>query len=520
MPGMRWLSRMVTFVVTLAVLAGFVWLIRASLPKTKVGQSFRTYATFRDASRLAIGSPVMIAGVHVGEISGLQIVGPSARVELVLQDNIDVPADSWITKRAESAFGDSYVEIVPSGEEGAVPVAKLVSGQPLLHVEEGSSTDKLLRSIGRAMPKIDNALETVHTFMGDGRRWVNGPFANGIAGAEVWLDQGKIEAPLASADSAMVRFDNATARAQDAVSSAVPTVKSTLDRVDSGIASARARIASVRESLTSSLGDFREGLDRVDKPIADYGEVVAALNAGSGDDWRGTLGRQINDPDLADTLDDVTETVADGAANLNRLKSFLGVRVEYNVFSKIPRIYVTAELFSRHDKYFLVELEKSGVGGLPAEQLVDLPASGSVTRTQEIQDQLRFTAQFGKRFGWLGFRAGLKDSTLGVGTDVLLDSGRLHLSADLFGSFTTTPDLKLAAALEVFHSVYIVAGIDDVLNKPGYLSIETGNTQVPNQFDTLRYGRDYFLGAALSFTDADLAFLIRFYGALLAGLAI
>jgi phospholipid/cholesterol/gamma-HCH transport system substrate-binding protein len=516
----RWLSRIVTFVVTIGVVAGFVVLIRANLPKTKVGQGFHTYATFRDASRLAIGSPVMIAGVHVGEITGLTIVGPNARVDLALRDNIDIPADSWITKRAESAFGDSYVEISPSAEEGAATAAKLESGQPLLHVEEGSSTDKVLRSIGRAMPKVDTALESIHTFLGNGRRWVNGPLINGIAGADVWIAAGNIESPLARADHAMERFDQATTSAAEAVAGAGPTVKNGLDRVDRAIASARKQIASVREGLTSGLGDFRDGLDRVDKPIADYGEVVSALNEGSGDDWRGTLGRQINSPELADTLEDLSETAASAANGLNRLKSFLGVRVEYNVFSKIPRIYVTAEIYSRHDKYFLVELEKSGIGGLPAEQLADLPASGSVTRSQEIQDQLRFTAQFGKRLGPIGFRGGIKDSTLGVGTDVLLDSGRLHLSADLFGSFTTTPDLKLAAALQVFHFVYVVAGIDDVLNKPGYLPIDLGNTSVPNQFETLRYGRDYFLGATLRFDDADLSMLIRVYGALIAGLAI
>ena len=36
----------------------------------------------------------------------------------------------------------------------------------------------------------------------------------------------------------------------------------------------------------------------------------------------------------------------------------------------------------------------------------------------------------------------------------------------------------------------------------------------------MRYGRDYFLGATLQFTDADLASLARIYGALLLGLAI
>jgi hypothetical protein len=34
----------------------------------------------------------------------------------------------------------------------------------------------------------------------------------------------------------------------------------------------------------------------------------------------------------------------------------------------------------------------------------------------------------------------------------------------------------------------------------------------------VRYGRDYFIGAALHFDDADLSTLLRVYGALLVGL--
>jgi hypothetical protein len=41
---------------------------------------------------------------------------------------------------------------------------------------------------------------------------------------------------------------------------------------------------------------------------------------------------------------------------------------------------------------------------------------------------------------------------------------------------------------------------------------------VPIQFDKVRFGRDYFLGAELHFDDADLSMLLRVYGALLVGL--
>jgi hypothetical protein len=37
-------------------------------------------------------------------------------------------------------------------------------------------------------------------------------------------------------------------------------------------------------------------------------------------------------------------------------------------------------------------------------------------------------------------------------------------------------------------------------------------------FNKVRYGRDYFFGTTLVFSDADIAVLIRLYGALLVAL--
>jgi len=64
----------------------------------------------------------------------------------------------------------------------------------------------------------------------------------------------------------------------------------------------------------------------------------------------------------------------------------------------------------------------------------------------------------------------------------------------------------------------VLAGVDDALNSPGYLQIVSGNPEAPKTFDEVRFGRDYFAGAMLHFTDEDISVLLRVYGALLVGL--
>jgi phospholipid/cholesterol/gamma-HCH transport system substrate-binding protein len=297
-------------------------------------------------------------------------------------------------------------------------------------------------------------------------------------------------------------------------------VNRSLRRFDEAITAARRGMADGRTDLLEAMQNARDGLDAIDPTVAQMAEVITAIDRGETDDWRGTLGRLVNEPGLHDTLEDATEGAEEAVHGFNRFKSWLGARVELGVYARAFRFYATAEIRARNDKFYLVELEKSALGGVPADALSDAAGTTAYTRTQQIRDELRFTAQFGKQFRFLQVRGGLKDSTFGMGGDVLLAEGRLRMSADLFGSFQRTPRLKLSAAFAVLRSIFVVAGIDDALNEPGYLPIDPGNTPVPVDFTKVRYGRDYFIGAALHFDDADLSTLLRVYGALLVGLLI
>jgi phospholipid/cholesterol/gamma-HCH transport system substrate-binding protein len=514
---MRWLSRFVSVAVMLAVLTLAGLWMRSRVPDLSVGGGFATYAKFRDGSRLQVGSPVMIAGVRIGDVTKISIEGRFARIDMRLRDDVQLPADSFITRRSDSPFADSYLEIVPSMPgDGAAQLLR--SGEPIVHVQEGGSTDSVLRAIGAALPKADNALDTIHDFVIESRSWVQGPMDDRIVAANSWLAEGHIEPPLTATERAFERLERLTARGAEAVAAAAPEVTRSLQRADDAITRARRGMADGRAGLMQAMRDAREGLDAIDPTVAQMAEVITAIDRGETDDWRGTLGRLINEPGAHDTLEDATATLEEAAHGLNRFKSWLGARIEAGVYSRAFRFYATAELRARNDKFYLVELSKSALGGVPADALSDAAGSTGYTRTQEIRDQLRFTAQFGKQFRFLQLRGGLKDSTFGFGGDALLSEGRLRLSADLFGSFQRTPRLKLAAAFAVFRSVFVVAGIDDALNAPGYLPIVAENTPVPTDFSKLRYGRDYFVGLSLRFDDADLSMLLRVYGAMLIGL--
>jgi phospholipid/cholesterol/gamma-HCH transport system substrate-binding protein len=517
----RWLTRFVQLAVILTVVAGVVLLINAKIPRPHTEGKFRTYADFRDGSKLATGSPVVIAGVRVGEITKLSVDGRMARIDMKLRDGLDLPADSFATRRADSLFGDSYIEIIPTAVgEGAAPERLLKSGEPLTHVIEGDSTDALLRGIDKELPRIENALDTVHSVMLEGRKRVNGPYLDRMTEIADWLGGNNIEGPIERVDSAVTRLDDLSTRGAAALAHQAPEVMRKLDSFDGTVTRARENMRTFRSSLSQAMADARSGVDKLDEPVGNMLEVVAAVDQGRGEDWRGTLGRLINSPHLADEIEDATESLKSATSSLNRFRSWIGFRGEYDIFSRASRFYATAEIRARADKFYLIEAERGPLGGVPLDQLTEAVGQAGYVRSQEIHDETRFTAQFGKDFGPLAIRGGLKDSTFGMGVDGYIWGDRLKLSADVFGSFTPTPRVKLTAAWSLFRTVYILGGVDDALNSPGYLPIIQGADVPKSQFNYLRYGRDYFLGATLVVSDEDIATLLRVYGAALISAAL
>ena len=79
------------------------------------------YAMFRDASGLGNRSRVQVAGIPVGEIREITLVGTRARVTLRVRKDIGLRTDATLIKRTESFLGDYLLDLTV-GTPGAPPI--------------------------------------------------------------------------------------------------------------------------------------------------------------------------------------------------------------------------------------------------------------------------------------------------------------------------------------------------------------------------------------------------------------
>lgn len=92
-----------------AVLASLVIL-------TKVGPGYqRVSAEFIQAAALLPKNPVTVAGVPVGTVTGMELVGDRVRVDMRVQNNIDIGKDSRAVIMVTTILGSRYLALHPGG---------------------------------------------------------------------------------------------------------------------------------------------------------------------------------------------------------------------------------------------------------------------------------------------------------------------------------------------------------------------------------------------------------------------
>jgi phospholipid/cholesterol/gamma-HCH transport system substrate-binding protein len=262
-------------------------------------------------------------------------------------------------------------------------------------------------------------------------------------------------------------------------------VRGLMDRHADGLGDAMGDV----QAAMANLNRASERLDRVLGHAENVAEDI--------DEGEGTIGRLLHDDTLIDEVEGVAEGVGDLVGGISRLQTIVGLRSEYNVLANTFKSYVELRLQPREDKYYLIQVIDDPRGDTEFSSTVytnrggpaDQPATWRQDRVT-TRDAFRLSFQFARRIGPFTGRFGIMESTGGIGADVNLLGDSLEVRTDLFAfGENVYPRLRGNVAFELLKRVWVLGGIDDVLNEGR---------------------RDYHFGAQLRFDDRDLKSILPF----------
>ncbi|MEN9798026.1 MAG: hypothetical protein RL653_1722 [Pseudomonadota bacterium] len=455
-------------------------------------------AWFKDATGLAPRSRVQVAGIPVGEVESIQLVGTRAQVTLRIRDDVALREDAVLSKRSESLLGDYLLELYPGSDE-AEPLAP---GGEITRVVDQQGMDAVFGSLQEITSDIREVTRTLREVLGsEGGAGALQRLLDNLVRVSESLDRTlrqssrRLEAILYNVEQASRSVRALGEEQREPVREVVANVNAITRDVRDVLASVKEGLGTGDGELRDTVTALREALDSLGRSLGHVEKVTAGLEEG-----KGVAGTLLRDERAAQKLNETIEDVSAFTSRLTQLRAEVSVRSEYLFEQGAGKNYLQFRLFPRADKHYLLELVDDPRGTTETVFVQANPPSAGdpATQVQRVtRDSLKVSAQFAKRYYFATLRMGITESTGGVGMDLHFFDDALSLRMDAFDfalEFNRSPRLRAALRVQALNHLFATAGVDDALNAP-VREVSTGR---------LILGRDFFVGAGVYFTDEDL----------------
>lgn len=475
-------------------------------------EAVEVYAFFKDASGLGRKSRVQIAGIPVGEIVGIDLVGLRAKVTIRIKKEIGVRRNASLTKRSESLLGDYMIDLAPGTEEQP----PLKNGEEIKTVLDAPGMEAVMGSLQLIAQDVQQVTQALRNVLGGekGQASIETIVAN-LTTLTSSLDKtvrdssARLDDILANVNGISGDIRKITTKEQASISSIVENLDTISRDVRDVIATVKRMVGENEGDVQGSVTSVKETLKKLDRTLGNVEEVTQKIKEG-----KGPVGALVSNERLGQKLTDTIEDVSDFAGRLTGMELELGVRTDYLVNQGAAKIFVSGRLMPKPDKYYLIEAVDDPRGSVETILVQNNPPGAGEPALQKqirTKESLKFSAQFAKRYSFITLRLGIIESTGGAGLDVNIPikffyysrwlEDALVIRVDAFNfsvEHLTLPRIRATVRFTPFEHVYVNVGIDDALNA-------TNRDALTNK---LISGRDFFVGAGVYFTDSDLKSLL------------
>lgn len=495
-----------------AAMAFSVSLMKVTKASLSESNSFRVSAVFKDVTGLKTKSRVQIAGIEVGQVDGIELVGSRARVHLRIRNEVPLYEDATIMKRSAGFIGDIAMDIDP----GDTSLPRIPDGGEFKRViEEGGFEAALsqLEDVGREVQALTSAvLDLVTGTEGQGG-------IQQILDDIAQLSRTLSETVRGSTDELQSILDNLDALASSvrgfaegekaSVGNIINNIEGITQDMQEVMVTVKSMVGANEGEVRDGVAGLRQSLDKLDQSLQEIQQVTSALAEGEG-----TVGRLLTDDTLYNEIEGTVTQASDFVDRLLKLQTEVALQSEYHLSQASSREVLRLRLIPRDDKWYEIALvSPHAPRGIYARETT---AGGGTVMTRTETEELRINALFARRwqlgegFSFTG-RIGLIETTGGVAGELGLLGDQLSVAVELFefsNEELPLPRMRAFVTLTFLEHLYLVGGFDNALN---------GVTVAPLGFDPNDplFGQpagSVFLGAGFRFNDEDLKAIITTVG--------
>jgi phospholipid/cholesterol/gamma-HCH transport system substrate-binding protein len=473
--------------VALIVLGIFIVKIE-EIPIGTKGGRIPVKAIFPSVAGLDEKSPVRVAGVRVGIVEAIALQGDRALVTLALDPSIVLHEGATAEVTSLGMLGDKYVELYPgklSGPRlprdavltGTSPVAfdELMKNLNDISGDVKSITASLRQSLGgpAGQKRLDEIIENIRQLSADLK--------------------GAVEANRTNVDATVGNFRDFSETLKTELPKIAEKINRLADNVD-GV------VAANRENVTESIANIKEISAKLRTSADNLNEISGKIARGEG-----SIGKLVNDQSTVDNLNAALKSAEGG---MESLKNTLGRterwRLNINIRSEaLPQLSqpsdsrstIGFDLATSAQRFFRMEFVDSPFPRVytSTERRTTLYPDGHTETTSQaiVKTSSKYSVNFQVGYNYSGtlLRAGLFESTGGVGIDQTLAKKKLLLTLEAYDwtREVKPPHLRFEGRWYFNKNLFAFGGWDDPIWSER---------------------SSYLLGAGITWGDEDVKYLL------------
>lgn len=453
--------------VGLLTLAAMASIVVMSLKITSNKSGFGDYVTYKtvlkDASGIFEKSSIKVAGINAGRIKAIELNGAEgALITFEMLEGIKLTNNSRLKIKSVGFLGDKYLDIV-LGDQNA---DKLPEGS-MIPSEGGGGFDDLTKDAGEVLKEVKEIAKTIKESLRDeqGKNMVKEIIANihDITGSLKRLSTGN----------------------EDKINAIIDDVKAISEQL------AFETDRYQKDSLMSDLSKIGPILDKADAAVGDLKIIIADLK-----DGKGTVGKLLRDDAVVDQVSQTLSSVNRLVNRINNIEADIGLSTGANTRTGTDTRF-DLDIYPAPERFFRLGVVTNEFGPqseTETDTYTRVDGGETVHKNKRVvnHDDFKFNFQIGRRIQRFGLRAGIIESTGGVGLDYFFPDFGIRTGLEMFDyQKEAGPNLRLMTEVKIWNVLFARIAGEDLISKSG------------DQSATFSLG--------LRFSDQDLAALIGIF---------
>ncbi len=436
----------------LAMASVVVMSIKITQNQSGFGKHIEYKTILDDASGILEKTPIKVAGINAGKIKKIELSGNKALLTFEILEQIKITPDSKLRIKSVGLLGDRFLDMDLGQNVGE----RLPEGA-MIPATSGEGFDDVLKEVKEIASTIKESLRDEN-----GKNMIKEIIVN-----------------IKDVSESLKRM---TTENEDKINNIIAEVEDLAEQLS------YETDKNQPDSLMADLKQIGPILEKVEATVSDLKVIVADVKEG-----KGSVGKLLRDDAVVDQVSQTLSSVNRLVNRINNVEAEISLATGANTYTGSDTRF-DLDLYPAPERFFRIGIVTNEFGPQPESKSTtytsvnDGPEVETATRKVNESD-FKFNLQIGRRIQRFGLRAGIIESTGGVGFDYFFPDWGVRTGLEMFDyQQNAGPNLRAITEIKLWNVLYTRLAGEDLISKDG------------KQSATLSLG--------LRFNDQDVAALI------------